>query len=167
MTNEEFKEFVHPVDSFFEIMSYVGPFVLISVGTAIIIWRIYKSLRYKYRKVEEVTATVLDSTIESYLRHKSDGATMMYKPMVEYSYETRGNRFVSSKMYFGLDWHATSEKYEAEHIVNRYKKSTHVTAYVFKNDPSISYLEAAPQRSWKLYIIGVVFIAMGYFFWGR
>ena len=143
-------------------MGFLGPIALIGIGCISIAYKLFKNFEFNNRDVVSVEATVLEASVkEDFNRSR---ARMMYKPTVKYRYEIKGNRYESTRLYFGYDWYSTSSKHAANEIIRRYQPLSNVTAYVDSKDLSRAYLVSKPRTEWVLYVVGVVFITVGLFF---
>jgi hypothetical protein len=107
---------------------------------------------------------ILESRVKEDSSIDSDGFTSShYYPEVRYLYRVLGSEYEGTKITFGPTSGNTQSR--AMQAISKYPKGSTVTVYYDPEQPSKAVLERTLSKS--LLVSGVIFIAIGIFFFGK
>ena len=143
------------------LLGKVFPWIVVLVGVLSMYLGVENTLRARASAAwPSVEGAVIRATIDRESNPGSSGASDTWRPIVLYEYFVDATRHEGQRISYGE--YATSERADAERVVDRYPEATPVRVYYMPDDPRQAVLEpGAAGIPWFFVALGLVFSITG------
>jgi hypothetical protein len=165
MSKNEIMEIFKGFESLTNSLSAVAPFIFLLAGLGFVLLDRYNAFKLSRRKNINVSAKITKSEVFEYWSKGSDRRMMMYRPVIEYTYEINGQNYQSERITHSAGSFSTSNKSEIEALVSQYSIGKIVSAFVNSENLEDVYLLEKSPGAWIVPTIGCVFILVSFVIW--